>query len=128
MSDPVWVAQDVVLAIHDEQLAEHGGRSGTRDLGALQSALERPRNRFAYGGHDTVELAAAYGFALARSHPFQDGNKRTSFVVTELFLSLHGMVLMASDGEIVSAWLRLAAGEMNEEQLVRWLRDRSAPR
>ena len=122
MSAPVWVAESVVLAIHDEQLAEHGGLPGVRDMGSLQAALARARNLHAYETRDLVALAAAYGFALAREHPFNDGNRRVSAVVTELFLALNGLTLAASDEAVVATWRALAAGELDEAQFTEWLR------
>lgn len=123
MSEPVWVATATVLAIHDEQLAEHGGLPGIRDMGLLESALGRPQNLFHYEGLDLIELAAAYGYALAKNHPFNDGNKRVSAVVTELFLALNGADLIASDAAIVQTWLALASGTMDENEVVAWLRE-----
>lgn len=128
MSGPVWIATEIVLAIHDEQLAEHGGRPGIRDRGALDSALARPRNLLAHTGADLVAAAAAYGFGIARNHPFTDGNKRVSSVVTELFLILNGLELTASDEEVVTIWVELAAGRLEERQLEDWLRAQTAPR
>ncbi len=116
----------VTLAIHDRQLAEHGGKSGVRDLGLLDSALARPQNLAAYGG-DTVDvaaLAAAYAFGIARNHPFIDGNKRVAAVVMELFLDEHGFDLLAEDSELVLAFLRLADGSLSEDELIAWLRAR----
>jgi death on curing protein len=123
VSEPVWVATATVLAIHDEQLAEHGGLPGIRDMGLLESALGRPQNLFHYEGLDLIELAAAYGYALAKNHPFNDGNKRVSAVVTELFLALNGADLIASDAAIVQTWLALASGTMDENEFVAWLRE-----
>lgn len=128
MSGPVWVATDVVLAIHDEQLSEHGGLPGIRDMGSLRSALDRPRNLFAHEGADLIALAAAYGFGIARNHPFNDGNKRVSAVVTELFLSLNGLDLTASDADVVATWLALAAGTLGESRFATWLRRNAAPK
>jgi death-on-curing protein len=122
-----WIGMAVALAIHDEQIAEHGGRAGIRDIGLLESALERPRNLFAYEAADLIRLAAAYGFGLARNHPFTDGNKRTSAVVTELFMERNGLSLLASDAEMVATWTALAGGKMKEEELTVWLREHSAP-
>ena len=122
MSEPVWIATTAVLAIHDEQLAEHGGLPGIRDMGLLELALGRPQNLFHYEGLDLVEIAAAYGFALAKNHPFNDGNKRVSAVVTELFLALNGADLIASDADIVQTWLALAGGGIDENAFVAWLR------
>ena len=116
-----------MLAIHDEQLSEHGGRPGVRDMGLLQSALDRPRNRFAHEGADLIGLAAAYGFGIVRNHPFNDGNKRVSAVVTELFLALNGLDLTASDADLVATWLALAAGTLDEDRFAAWLRENVAP-
>ena len=123
MTDPEWLSKALNLAIHDEQLAEHGGGTGVRDDGLLESALARPQNRFAYdAATDLATLAAAYAFGLARNHPFIDGNKRTAFVAMELFLDLNGMTLAASDEDCVLTMLRLAAGEIEEEAFAAWLR------
>ena len=120
-----WVADDVVLAIHEAQLAEHGGIAGVRDEGLLASALARPRNLEAYGEDvDAASLAAAYAFGVARNHPFLDGNKRTAFVVMELFLNLNGWTLEADDADCISTMLALAAGELSEKALTKWLRER----
>lgn len=127
MTDPEWLSKAVILAIHDEQLAEHGGGTGVRDDGLLDSALMRPRNRFAYDeAADLATLAAGSAFGIARNHPFIDGNKRTAFVAAEVFLELNGMVLAASDGECVLTMLRLAAGEIEEDAFAAWLRANSA--
>jgi death-on-curing protein len=117
-----WLDPEVVIAIHEAQLAEHGGGVGLRDAGLLESALARPRNLAAYGQPDAADLAAAYGHGLARNHPFIDGNKRTAFVATELFLHLHGRTLHASDADCVLTMLSLAAGELSEEAFAAWLR------
>jgi death-on-curing protein len=124
---PRWISRAVVLALHDEQLAEHGGAPGLRDAGLLESALDRPRNLFAYGEPDLTALAAAYGFGLIRNHPFADGNKRVAFVVTETFLTLAGQEINADDAECLTVWLALAAGEISEEELADWLRPRLEP-
>jgi death-on-curing protein len=118
--EPVWVRLDAILAAHDDQLAEHGGGTGIRDQGLLESALARPRNLFAYGEASLAKLAAAYAFGIARNHPFVDGNKRTALVAAEGFLGLNGFDLTATDVEAVSVFLSLAAGEMTEEQLAAW--------
>jgi death-on-curing protein len=123
VTDPEWLSKAVILAIHDEQLAEHGGSTGVRDEGLLDSALARPQNRFAYDETaDLPTLAAAYAFGLARNHPFIDGNKRTAFVAAEMFLDLNGVILTASDGDCVLTMLRLAAGEIEEDAFAAWLR------
>ena len=121
MSDPIWLALDVVLAIHDEQLAEHGGQPGVRDRGLLESALGRQKNQFAYGETSTVRLAASYAFGISRNHPFLDGNKRTSLVAAEIFLDLNGLELVATDAQCVTTFLSLAAGDLTEEQLADWI-------
>ena len=121
MAEPVWIVRDVVLAVHDEQLSEHGGQSGVRDLGLLESALARPRNQYAYGETSIARLAASYTFGLSRNHPFLDGNKRTSLVVAELFLALNGLELAVSDAECVTTFLALAAGDLTEEELAGWI-------
>ena len=124
----VWLDPAVVRAVHEEQLAEHGGAAGTRDEGLLESALARPRNLAAYGEADAVALAAAYGFGIARNHPFIDGNKRTAFVAVELFLDLNGFELMADDAACVLTMLAVAAGQMDEVTFARWLTQHSRPR
>jgi death on curing protein len=118
--EPVWLRLDAILAAHDDQLAEHGGGTGIRDQGLLESALARSRNLFAYGEASLAKLAAAYAFGIARNHPFVDGNKRTALVAAEGFLGLNGFDLTAADVEAVSVFLSLAAGEMTEEQLAAW--------
>ena len=120
----VWIDPAVVLAVHEEQLAEHGGAAGVRDVALLESALARPRNLAHYGEPDVCELAAAYAFGLARNHPFIDGNKRSAFVATELFLMLNGWQLTATDADCVLVMLSLAAGDIDETPFAAWLRDR----
>ena len=120
----VWIDAQVVLAIHDEQIADHGGAAGLRDAGLLESALARPQNLAAYGSPDAAELAAAYAFGLASNHPFVDGNKRTALVLAELFLVLNGHELTASDEDCVSTILALAAGTLGESDLADWMRAR----
>lgn len=119
-----WLLESVVLAVHEAQLAEHGGPEGIRDPNGLASALARPHNLLAYGGQqDVASLAAAYAFGIARNHPFLDGNKRTSFVVLELFLDLNGWALTASDVDCATTLEALAAGNLTEESLVIWVRE-----
>ena len=120
----IWVTPDVALAVHAEQIAEHGGGEGVRDAGLVESALARPQNLVAYGEPDAAALAAAYAFGIARNHPFVDGNKRTAAVISETFLVLNGYALTASDAELVVAFLALAAGELNEVELAAWFRVR----
>lgn len=124
----VWIDTGVILAIHEEQLAEHGGGAGVRDGGLMESALAKPTNLAAYGDPDVADLAAAYGFGLARNHPFVDGNKRTAFVAVELFLALNGWTLTASDADCVMTMLALAAGDLDESEFAHWLRDHIARR
>ncbi len=128
MSDWVWIEREVIVAVHDMQLAEHGGLPGTRDAGLLDSALGRPRHLAAYGQPDAIALAAAYGWGIARNHPFIDGNKRTAFVAIELFLQLNGWALHASDADCVLTMLSVAAGDLPEDTLADWLRQHAAPR
>jgi death-on-curing protein len=128
MTEPRWLPKDLVLAVHDRQLAEHGGMSGVRDEGLLESALARPQNLFAYGQGDLPALAAAYAFGLARNHPFVDGNKRTAFVACELFLAANGFDLAASDEECLAMTLALAASEIDEAEFASWLRENVAAR
>jgi death-on-curing protein len=123
----IWVEDGVVLAIHDAQLAEHGGIARIRDEGLLSSALARPRNLEAYGEDvDAASLAAAYAFGIARNHPFLDGNKRTAFVVMELFLDLNGWLLPVGDADCISTMLAVASGDMGEKALAAWLRKQIA--
>jgi death on curing protein len=119
----IWVDEAVVLAIHEEQIAEHGGSLGLRDSNLLQSALARPRNLMAYGQPDLADLAASYAFGLAKNHAFVDGNKRVSLVVTETFILLNNGTLIADDAACLDIWLRLAAGQIDEAQLAIWLRE-----
>lgn len=121
MPEPVWVGLETMLAVHDEQLAEHGGQSGVRDLGLLEAALARPRQRYAYASATLPELAASLAFGLARNHPFIDGNKRASLVAAELFLHLNGSELVASDEDCVMTFLKLAADELSEAELATWI-------
>ena len=120
-AEPIWVTLEVALAVHEEQLAEHGGAMGLRDAGLLESAIARPRQLYAYGERSLTRLAAAYAFAMARNHPFLDGNKRVSLVLAELFLELNGLTLAASDAACVTTFLGLAAGDLDEEGLAAWI-------
>jgi death-on-curing protein len=120
----IWIVDSVVLAVHEAQLAEHGGMVGIRDEGLLASALARPRNVQAYGeDRDAASLAAAYAFGLSRNHPFLDGNKRTAFVVMELFLDLNGWNLNAEDADCISTMEALASGKLGEKALASWIGD-----
>lgn len=127
--DPFWISPELVCAIHERQLVEHGGSAGIRDPGMLESALARPRQLLAYGGADVdiPALAAAYAFGLARNHPFVDGNKRTAYVVCRTFLVLNGWDMTGPLAERYPVFLGLAAGEISEEELAAWLRERVRP-
>ncbi|MDI1230367.1 MAG: type II toxin-antitoxin system death-on-curing family toxin [Methylobacter sp.] len=123
----VWIEESVVLALHEEHLAEHGGPVGIRDRGLLESALFRPQNLVGYGDPDLAALAAAYGFGLARNHPFIDGNKRTAFTVMELFLALNGQELIADDTSCIVTILKLAEGSLSETEFADWIRANTNP-
>ena len=125
----VWIENPVILALHEEHLAEHGGRPGVRDQGLLASALARPRNKVAYDAEcDAASLAAAYAFGIARNHPFVDGNKRTALAVAESFLGRNGFEVTATDAECVTTFLALAAGEIGEKALADWFRRNVRPK
>lgn len=124
MKDFVWILDEAVLAVHEEQLAEHGGLAGIRDLGAVQSALARPRNLVTYDGcEDLARLAAAYAYGIARNHGFSDGNKRTALVTLDLFLMLNGYELISSPAENVLTILGVADGTLSEDDLTTWVRN-----
>ena len=123
MSEPIWLTVEIAVAIHEAQLAEHGGPSGIRDAGMLESAIERARNKFAYGETDMATLAAAYGFGIARNHPFIDGNKRTSLMAIYTFLGVNDVEFIVAEEDFAAIILSLAAGEVSEESLARWIRD-----
>src|SRR5260370_28639329 len=122
-----WVDSDVVLAIHEEQLAEHGGADGVRDMGLLESALARPQNLLAYGSPDVADLAAAYAAGIARNHPFIDGNKRTAWVVAETFVELNGSEIAADDAGAYEVMLSLAEGRIDESAFAAWMRPQIKP-
>ncbi len=126
----VWITKDLVLAVHDRQLAEHGGGSGVRDETLLESALARPQQQYAYGDPppDLADLAASLAYGLARNHPFVDGNKRTAAVMCETFIELNGLALAATDFELYPAYLDLATGKLTEAGFAAWLRPRLTPR
>ena len=123
--EPAWLDIKVALAVHDRQLAEHGGGEGVRDAGMLDSALARPINRWSYGEDDRCALAAAYAFGIARNHPFVDGNKRTAWVFARLFLASNRVALRFAAEDAIRAMLALAAGELSEEDMADWFRQRS---
>ena len=121
MSEPEWLGRDIVVAIHDEQIAAHGGAAGLRDEGLLLSALERARNKWQYEQAGLAQLAAAHAFGIARNHPFIDGNKRTALLALYTFLGINGIDLRAPEAEAAAIILALAAGEVGEEGLARWI-------
>lgn len=123
MSEPTWIREDVVLAIHERVMADHGGESGIRGPALLESALARPQQILAYGDPDLPALAAAYACGIIRNHPFLDGNKRVGFVVAYVFLARNGVNLTATEVAATQAVLNLAAGELTEDQFAQWLRD-----
>ena len=123
-----WVDKRLLLILHDESLAEHGGASGLRDEGLLDSALARPLNLLAYGDPDTADLAANYGLGLAKNHAFVDGNKRAALLAVGLFLALNGYRLNAAQADATLTVMSLAAGEIDETEFARWIRANSAPR
>jgi death on curing protein len=125
MTEPIWVLPEVVEDLHIEQLIQHGGSAGIRDRGLLESALQRPQHRFHYENATVFELAACYTFGIAKNHPFVDGNKRAAFIVAYVFLLRNGYRVEASQAEIITAVLMLAAGELPETGFARWLADRS---
>lgn len=117
-----WIEKAVVLAIHDQQIAEHGGASGIRDIGLIEGALARPQHLITYESVDIHDLAAAYGHGIARNHGFIDGNKRTAYVVTRLFLRLNGHDLSAPPVERVLVFERLGKGALTQDDFAAWLR------
>jgi death-on-curing protein len=123
-----WLLDGVVIAIHDEQIAVHGGIPGIRDDGLLSSALARPKQKANDGGSSVFGLAAAYAFGIIRNHPFFDGNKRTGFLVAYVFLNINGWDLRSSEVEAVNTVLDLAAGEMDEPSFSDWLKNKSVIR
>lgn len=129
MKEPRWLNATMVRAIHTSQVQEHGGALGLRDEGLFESALDRPRNLFQYEPDATlIDLAAAYGFGLARNHPFLDGDKRVSFQAMYVFLGLNGLRIEAEEPEVVRLILALAAGGLQEPPLADWLREHTSPR
>ena len=123
MSEPFWLSSQMIIAIHDEQLTIHGGAGGLGDEGMLESALDRPRNKWTYEQAEMAELAAAYAFGIARNRPFVDGNKRTALLALYTFLGVNGVEFDVPEAEAASIILSLAAGEVSEESLTRWIRD-----
>jgi len=124
MTGYIWIIRAYVEAVHDRQLAEHGGGTGLRDENALESALARPQNLAHYGNPDLADLAASLAFGIARNHPFVDGNKRTAWVAVRLFLRLNDAMLEFDKADATVMMQRLAAGELSEEAVAAWFRDR----
>ena len=122
--EPKWLTVKDVVALHGEQLAMFGGPPGIRDQGLLKSALARPVNRWSYGETDLRALAASYAFGLSRNHPFIDGNKRVAFLALIVFLRLNGVRFKPDPAEATAAMFALAAGELDEAGLARWVTDR----
>lgn len=127
MNEPFWLTSRMIIAIHDEQLTIHGGASGLRDGGMLESPLDRPKNRWSYEQADLAELAAAYAFGIARNHPFVDGNKRTALLALYTFLGVNEVDFIVPEAEAAAIILSLAAGEVSEPSLARWIRDNWPP-
>ena len=123
-----WLVEGVVIAVHAEQIAEHGGSDGIRDRGLLSSALDRPRNLAGYGMPTVFDLAAAYALGIMQNHPFIDGNKRTGFLAAYVFLALNGWKLIAAEASAVEAALALASGRMSEAEFAGWLKAQSVRR
>ncbi|MFD1331755.1 type II toxin-antitoxin system death-on-curing family toxin [Methylopila musalis] len=124
--EPLWLKPAVLEILHGEQIATHGGLPGLRDRGAFDAALSRPFNKWLYGEDDLFALAAAYGFGLARNHPFSDGNKRASAIACFLFLELNGVVIPEDTDAVETTFLALAAGALSEDELAAWLKARPA--
>lgn len=127
MTDWVWVQKRVVLLVHGELIAEHGGSTGTRDEGLLDSAMGRPQNLAAYDDPDEAALAASYAYGIAQNLAFVDGNKRAAFITAGIFLTVNGLRLTAPQPEAAVVFLELAAGTMTEDELAQWFRDRTEP-
>ena len=126
--EPVWLNRTIVDSIHSDQIREHGGLPGVRDENALESALARAKNKWTYGrARDVAVLAAAYGFALVSNHPYLDGNKRVGFLAAVTFLGINGYDSAASDTEVLTAILALAAGRISEEELADWISLHTTP-
>jgi death-on-curing protein len=123
MNEPEWLDVNIIIDVHAEQLALFGGPDGVRDIGLLESALARPQNKFAYGETDLAALAAAYVFGIARNHAFVDGNKRAAFASMIVFLGLNGIDFIVPPENATVMIQSLAAGEVSEESLTRWIRD-----
>jgi death-on-curing protein len=124
MTDFRFLSAELAFAVHERQLAEHGGLDGTKDSGLLESAVNRPLNKHAYGKNDPCALAAAYAFGIARNHPFNDGNKRTAWVMARLFLRLNDVAIAFDKADAIRMVLALASGELEESAVADWFRAR----
>jgi death on curing protein len=127
MSEPEWILKETVLGLHEQSLYEHGGSSGMRDEGLLDSALGKPPNLFVYGKPNLFDLAASYAYGLVKNHPFIDGNKRTGFITALLMLELNGLHFNATEADAAIQTLALAAGDMTESDYAAWLEANSKP-
>lgn len=125
MIEPFWIDEETAKVIHADQITEHGGALGIRDENLLSASLARPRNLFAYGEPTIFDLAAAYGYGLAKNHPFIDGNKRVAFMVMYTFLGLNGYSLDVAEGDVVAVMLRLTTEQENQDSLAQWLAENS---
>ncbi len=126
MTEPKWVLDEIVISVHQVLIAEHGGSPGVRDMGLLESALARPRQIFSYQAKATIfDLAAGYGFGLAKNHPFIDGNKRAALATAAIFLEINGYTLDAPEAEAIVVFEKLAAGDLSATELAEWLSDSS---
>lgn len=127
MSEPLWISEKIARAIHAAQIAQHGGSPGIRDETLFGASLARPRHLFTYSEPTLFDLAAAYGYGLAKNHPFIDGNKRTAFMVMYTFLGLNGYFLDVPEMDVVVMMERLATDEENQDSLAKWLEENSVP-
>lgn len=126
MTEPKWVLDEIVISVHQVLIAEHGGSPGVRDMGLLESALAKPRQIFSYQKKATIfDLAAGYGFGLAKNHPFIDGNKRAALATAAIFLEINGYTLDAPEAEAIVVFEKLAAGDLSATELAEWLGDSS---
>ena len=125
MSEPFWISEEIATTIHADQIAQHGGSPGIRDENLLSASLARPRHLFVYGEPTLFDLAAAYGYGLAKNHPFIDGNKRTAFMVMYTFLGLNGYFLEVPEMEVVAIMERLASDGETQDSLAKWLKENS---
>jgi death-on-curing protein len=128
MKEPIWLDVEIMVDLHAEQLALFGGPDGIRDQSMLESALGRPVNKFSYGETDLASLAAAYAFGIARNNPFVDGNKRAAFGAIIVFLGLNAIDFLVPPESATAMSFALAAGEVHEEGLTRWIRDNWPPK